>query len=227
MADPFNSSSEGHARADHASSASTVPSGVGLALAPVVFGVFLMTLITGFALWFPPYSLMGDPTSDLFLVTSMMLVRVHGHFAAASLLVVPMVIARAVLLWKKSSKYAVRTVEVAAFVALLIALWDPTSLLPWRQLGGLVVSEVLSLWPAPDPPLVLQDPFCEIPGTCGYYIDARTLLNAGSLLSKFLWMRFWFFHAVLAPLALIGVGAAFIHRHRGTIGSSSHKERSD
>jgi hypothetical protein len=117
-------------------------------------------------------------------------------------LVFPMAIIRAVLLWKESSKYAIRIVEVAAFVALAIALWDPTSLLPWRQLPvGALIKDVQSLWHAPDTPPVPSEPY-----------NARELLTAGTLIAKEVRMKFWFFHAVIAPLALIGVGAVPMSR---------------
>jgi hypothetical protein len=117
-----------------------------------------------------------------------------------------MVIVRAVLLRRGSSKYAVLIMEVAAFVALAIALWDPTSLSPWREIQ---LSSVLSLFSAPDAPPVLHSPFCGLV-ECER-MDARELLTAGRLISKVSLMRFWFFHAVLVPLALIAVGAGFIH----------------
>jgi hypothetical protein len=198
MTDPNEPSPDGHTIADHESSASTAPSGVSLALAPVVLGVFLMTLITGLGLWFLLYSVTGRPYAPL-PETCMILIRVHGRFAAAMILAVPMAILRAVLLWKESSKYAIRIVEVAALVALAIGLWDPTSLLTWRELAD----GVLSLWPGAD---MLPPPFAPS-------YDARDIL-AGRYFEKASRMQLGFFHAVIAPLALIGVGAVFIHRRR-------------
>jgi hypothetical protein len=180
-------------------------------LAVAVLGVFLMASITGLVLDLVPWTATWPP-SDSSVVISMLLVRLHGHFAAAMILVFPMVIVRAVLLRRGSSKYAVLIMEVAAFVALAIALWDPTSLLPWREIP---LSPVLSLFSAPDPPPVLHSPFCGLV-ECER-IDTRELLTAGRHLYKALRMRFWFFHAVLVPLALIAVGAVFINWRRSAI----------
>lgn len=185
------SSAEGHATAEHAPSASTTPSGRGLALALVVLGVFLMTSITGLALWFWPNTL-TIPISIGIIMRSL-----HGHFAAAIILVVPLAILRAVLFRKESGERAVRIVEAAAFVALVIALSVPTSLLPREQIGGWA----LSLWPLPETPPP-SEPY-----------SARELLTAGKL-NESVRRMFFVVHGVMVPLALIGVGAAFVHRRR-------------
>jgi hypothetical protein len=205
MTDPIESSTEGDTPAGHASSASTSRSGEGLALALVVLVVFLVTSITGLALEFLSY-LYTWPPSDIVVAAFMIVIRLHGHFAAATILVVPMAILRAVLVWKKSSKHAVRIVEVAAFVAVAIALWDPMSRLPLRELAGGMLSH---LYP---PPLMRAEPWMS-----SEPYDARKLLTAGSLISESSRRIFYFFHAVLAPLLLIGTGAVFILWRRSAI----------
>lgn len=189
------SSAEGHATADHAPSASTAPPGRGLALALVVLGVFLVASITGLALWLWPHTL------SIPIFIGIIARRLHGQFAAATLLVVPLTILRAVLFRKESGERAVRIVEAGASVALVIALLIPASLLPWDQIAGWA----LSLWPPPETPPP-SEPY-----------SARELLSAGKAIHEMARRRFLVIHCMVVPLALIGVGAAFIHRRRSVI----------
>lgn len=160
-------------------------------MAIVALGVLLVASITGLALWFWPHIV--APIS-----LRMIMRRLHGQFAAATLLVVPLTILRAVLFRTESGERAVRVVEAAAFVALVLALLIPASLLPWDQIGGWT----LSLWPLPERP-VPSEPY-----------SARELLTAGDLLLGGVRRRFYVLHGMMVPLALIGVGAAFIRRRR-------------
>jgi hypothetical protein len=159
-------------------------------LALVVLGVFLVASTTGVALWFWPHKI-----APIFM--GIVMRRFHGQFAAAILLVVPLTILRAVLVWKGSGERVVRIVEAAAFVVLVLALLVPASLWPWDHIGGWT----LSLWPLPETPPP-SEPY-----------SARELLTSGDLLAGARRV-FYVLHGVVVPLTLIGVGAAFVHRRR-------------
>lgn len=200
MTDHEESSVEAHATADHADSASTASPGRSLASALVLLGVFLVTSITGLGLEFLGH-IEFDMASYLEWVipTGMILLSFHWRFAAVITLVAPMAILRAVLLRKESGKRAVPIVEAAMIVALAIALSVPPYLLPWKPIGGWV----LSLLPEPALPSVDSMPY-----------SAESLLTVGPFLSETTRRRIWVLHGITVPLALIGVGAAFVHRRR-------------
>lgn len=200
---PSGKSAEGQATADHAESASTASSGRGLTLALVLLGVLLVISITGLGLeLLAQLDFEPERYLEFDIPAGMILLRLHGSVATAIVFAAPMAVLRAVLLRKGSSERAVRIAEATAFVALVIGFSVPNSVWLWDQVAGWAHSIRDALDPPPEPSMP---------------ISARDLLTAGQFISQAALFKFWVLHSVLVPLALIGVGAAFIRRRRSVM----------